>query len=246
MSTISNYWYFLPLSLLILFFVAYYFNRTWLLTGFLLSCSIAFTLGIFFFQAQSGNDRMLKALSVIPLAIVVFFLLFGVFLIIAFLFYNKQKNKKKRKPPKLILCGGKGNDELCSESVAMWQYAKRKGIPDEDMLLESKSVSTFENMMFSKRIMDSESGGKPYRCIYATSNYHLLRAGILARKAGLKISGIGAKTALYYLPNAILREYIAYIRIHLKLNIIIGICSFFFGSLAFSAFVEWYGDFQWL
>ena len=147
-------------------------------------------------------------------------------------FYNRQK--KTGPPPKLILSGGKGSDESCAEAEAMAKYALEKGIPREDLLLETKSVSTLENMKFSKEMMDRESGGKPYRCIYATNNYHLLRAGIFARKAGLTIDGIGAKTAFYYLPNAILREYIAYGYIYLKWNIAFGICSLILGSVAIS------------
>jgi len=143
-------------------------------------------------------------------------------------FYRSQK--KLHKAPKLVLSGGQNADEICSEAEAMKTYALEQGIPNEHIILESKSVSTYENMKFSKEIMDKDSGGKSYQCIYATNNYHILRAGILARKAGLKINGIGAKTAFYYLPNAILREYIAYIFIHLKLNIIFVLVSLVFGS----------------
>ena len=123
-------------------------------------------------------------------------------------FYNKQKSVST--PPKLLLSGGKGSDEARSEAKAMADYAISKGIPQNDIILEEKSATTLQNMMFSKQIMDTAGNGKPYRCIYVTSNYHLLRTGIYARRAGLKISGIGSKTAFYYLPNALLREYIAY------------------------------------
>jgi len=143
-------------------------------------------------------------------------------------FYNRQK--ALREPPKLLLSGGKGSDETCSEAEAMKAYALEKGIPEEHLLLETNSTSTLENMKFSKEIMDRESKGEPYRCIYVTNNYHLLRAGIFARRAGLNINGIGAKTAFYYLPNAVLREYIAYTYLHLKWNIVFGVFSLLFGS----------------
>lgn len=135
----------------------------------------------------------------------------------AIAFYHKQKSAGKT--PKLVLSGGQGPDEQCSEAEAMQRYALEKGIPAEDILQEARSASTMENFLFSKRIMDEDSHGQPYCCIYATNNYHVLRAGILARKAGLKAVGIGSKTAFYYLPNAILREYIAYLYIHRKWNI---------------------------
>lgn len=36
-----------------------------------------------------------------------------------------------------------------------------------------------------------------------------IRANLYAKAAGLDISGLGGKTALYFLPNALIREYIA-------------------------------------
>lgn len=151
-------------------------------------------------------------------------------------FYTKQKELCP--PPKLILSGGKGSDETCSEAEAMKIYALEKGIPEQHLLLETKSVSTLENMKFSKEIMEMDSGGEPYRCIYATNNYHVLRAGIFARKARLKIDGIGAKTAFYYLPNAILREYIAYLYIHWRWNIVFTMCSLIFGSIILPIIIQ--------
>ena len=143
-------------------------------------------------------------------------------------FYNKQK--KTEAPPKLIMSGGQGHDEPRSEAEAMAEYANGKGIPVSDILLESQSTTTLENMRFSKQIMDGDAKGEPYRAIYATSSYHLLRTGIYARRAGLKIIGIGAKTAFYYMPVALLREYIAYIVMHWKRNIAFAVLGFLFSS----------------
>ncbi len=63
--------------------------------------------------------------------------------------------------------------------------------------------------------MDQQTGG-PYRAIFTSNNYHIFRAGLYAKQAGLKADGIGAKTAFYYLPNAFLREYIAILVLHKK------------------------------
>ena len=150
----------------------------------------------------------------------------------------KLYNRQKGNPPKLLLSGGKGADEACSEAEAMKAYALERGIPEERLLTESASVSTLENMKYSKEIMDCDSGGEPYKCVYVTNNYHVLRAGVLARKAGLKINGAGAGTAFYYLPNAVLREYIAHLYIHLKWNVAFSLCSLMFGSLILPVLVE--------
>lgn len=143
----------------------------------------------------------------------------------AITFYNKQL-AKGAPPPKLVLTGGQGADEPLAEGLAMQQYAIAHGVAPQHTLVEDKAASTWQNMRFSKTIMEKDNGETPTRCIFATSNYHLLRAGIYARKAGLFINGIGAKTALYYLPNALLREYIAFWWMYRKRNIIICILIF--------------------
>ena len=151
-------------------------------------------------------------------------------------FYSSQK--KMREPPRLVLSGGRGEDEPRSEAEAMRAYALEKGIPEEHLLLEDRSASTFENIKFSKELMDADSGGKPYKCIYTTNNYHVLRAGIFAGRAGLQINGIGAKTAIYYLPNAVLREYIAYLYIYLKWHFAFGIFCLIAGSFISRALID--------
>lgn len=134
-------------------------------------------------------------------------------------FYQKQK--KHRNPPTLICSGGKGDDESQSEAKSMADYAITLGVPAHDLRLEEHSTNTEENMLFSKKIMEQESQGNSFRSIFSTSNYHLLRAGAYARKIGLSPNGIGAKTAWYYLPNAVLREYIAYVWLHRKIHLLI-------------------------
>lgn len=128
--------------------------------------------------------------------------------------FYKQQAQKGVPPPRLVMSGGQGSDESRAEALAMRDYAVNAGVAKEDILVEKAAANTAQNMAFSKQLMDEASAGAPYRCIFATSNYHLLRAGMLARRAGLPINGIGSKTALYYLPNALLREYIAYFSLY--------------------------------
>ncbi|MGY3777800.1 YdcF family protein [Isobaculum melis] len=134
-------------------------------------------------------------------------------------FYHKQEQVTT--PPKLLFSGGQGPDEKLSEATAMQKYALLQGIPFEDTLIEDQSRNSFENMSFSKKIMDDRMQGKPYKSIFSTNNYHLFRAGLYAKKAGLKSQGIGAKTALYFWPNAMLREFIAVVMMHKKWHIIL-------------------------
>ncbi|MEE1105398.1 MAG: YdcF family protein, partial [Ruminococcus sp.] len=74
---------------------------------------------------------------------------------------------------------------------------------------EDKSVNTYQNMLFSKRVMDRHGGCKP---AFATTNYHVFRGYVLAQKVGMQdAQGISAKTKWYFYPNAFLRELVGLI-----------------------------------
>lgn len=110
---------------------------------------------------------------------------------------------------KIIASGGKGSDENLSEAEAIKGYLSEKGIPDEDIILEDKSTNTLENLRFSKVLIDRIEGNNSYKCIFVTSNYHVMRTAIYARKAGLTGECVGARTRLYYWISAFMREYAA-------------------------------------
>ena len=115
--------------------------------------------------------------------------------------------RKDPTPPKLIPAGGRGADELISEAEAMRRYLTAHGIPEGDVILEDASKTTYENLKFSKRILDGIEGRK-YTAL-VTSNYHVYRALRYCRRIGLECTGIGSHTALYYWPSALIREFIA-------------------------------------
>lgn len=122
-------------------------------------------------------------------------------------------------PPRIVVSGGQGSDEQTAEGEAMGQYLLEKGIPAEHIIIENESANTLQNMRLSRQKMDELMGGKPYSCIFVTNNFHLFRAGIYARQAGIQGDGVGSYTALYYLPNAFIREYIAIIVMHRRIHI---------------------------
>ncbi|WP_207696808.1 hypothetical protein DOK67_0003147 [Enterococcus sp. DIV0212c] len=135
--------------------------------------------------------------------------------------FYKAQSRATLHPPKIVMSGGKGDDEHIAESLAMKNYALEKGIPEEDILIEANSKNTLENMAFSKEIMEQDFGGSDFRAIFTTNNFHLFRAGLFAKMANLKADGIGAKTAFYFLPNAFLREFIAIVMMHKRRHLII-------------------------
>ena len=122
------------------------------------------------------------------------------------------KRSRSRTHSHIIVSGGQGPDEKLSEAEAMKGYLVEQGIPEEDILMEDKSVNTLENIRNSKEIIDSREDGK--RTAVCTSNYHVLRALIYSRQAGLEADGIGSHTRLYYWPSAMIREFAGLMKIY--------------------------------
>jgi uncharacterized SAM-binding protein YcdF (DUF218 family) len=131
-------------------------------------------------------------------------------------FKNKQA-QQTGKPMVLIMSGGKGSDEQLPEAEAMKIYAVTKGVPEQDILVENQSKNTYQNMLFSKQLV-LEHHLNPQKGIFATNDYHVFRAAGFARLVGLQIDGIGAKTSGYFLPNAMIREYVAILLTHKKFH----------------------------
>lgn len=123
--------------------------------------------------------------------------------------FEKKQYGQTGKHAVFVPSGGQGNDEVISESEAMKNYLLSIGIPPERILLEDKSVNTMQNMQFSKRVIEEHGGGIENKKIaFATTNYHVFRGYILARKNGFEAKGISAKTKPYFYFNAFLREFI--------------------------------------
>jgi uncharacterized SAM-binding protein YcdF (DUF218 family) len=109
--------------------------------------------------------------------------------------------------PLVITSGGKGSDEAVSEASAMAGYLVDRGVPGESILLEDRSATTRENLQYTKALL-AENGTSP-RMVLVTSNFHILRTAILARRLDLDAEVTGARTAFYYWPSAMLREFAA-------------------------------------
>ncbi|MGN7477395.1 ElyC/SanA/YdcF family protein [Solibacillus silvestris] len=118
-----------------------------------------------------------------------------------------KQYKKYNEKPLLITSGGQGSDELVSEACAMKKYIIEKHhIEPNKIIAEDRSTTTFENLLFSKAIIDERVPNA--HGVFVTNNFHVYRASMHAAKVQLKAVGIGSKTALYYIPNAFMREYI--------------------------------------
>jgi uncharacterized SAM-binding protein YcdF (DUF218 family) len=128
--------------------------------------------------------------------------------------------------PVMIVSGGQGSDERVPEAAAMAAYLIERGFPAERLALEDRSSTTEENLSFSKAIMAAgssfSSDKRGPRCVIVTSNYHVFRTAIIARKTGIRGRVTGARTAGYYWPSAMLREFAAVFLQYRVVNL--GIC----------------------
>lgn len=123
--------------------------------------------------------------------------------------FVKKQRELTGKDAVYVPSGGQGSDEIISESEAMSRYLLEQGVPEDHIFKDDRSTNTYENMKFSKEIIENAVGDiKDKKIAFATTNYHIFRGYILARKNGYEAQGISAKTKWYFFPNAFLREFI--------------------------------------
>lgn len=135
--------------------------------------------------------------------------------------FAQKQVAKGHKMPKIIMSGGQGRDEKISEAQAMTNYAVSRGIELKDILLEEKSKNTYQNMLYSKQIAAQNFGSSNYKAKFFSNNYHIFRAALYAKMAGLNANGIGCYTRPYFLPNAIIREFAGVFVMHKKRHFVI-------------------------
>ena len=126
--------------------------------------------------------------------------------------FAKKQKEETGKDLIFVTSGGKGPNEPISESECMKRYLLEQGIPEERILEEDKSTNTFENMKFSKeKILEISPSAK---VAFSTTNYHVFRSGLYARRNKLRAVGMGAKTKWYFWPNAAVREFVGLLTAH--------------------------------
>ena len=109
---------------------------------------------------------------------------------------------------KLIASGGQGEDEKISEAQAICNYIlEETDVSMESILLEDKSRTTYENLLFSKEVGEQLVENPCF--LFVTNDYHVFRTSTYARKLNMKGDGLGCRTAGYYIPSAFIREYVA-------------------------------------
>ncbi len=135
--------------------------------------------------------------------------------------FREEQIKESGKDLIFVTSGGQGPNEPISESACMKRYLTEQGIPEERIIEEDRSTSTFENMKFSKeKIMAADPEGKG-KVAFSTTNYHVFRSGLFARRVKMRAVGMGSETRWYFWPNAAVREFVGLLTGHLDKQILI-------------------------
>lgn len=104
-----------------------------------------------------------------------------------------------------IVSGGKGENEPVTESSVMKEYLEEKGIDAGRILEENQSLNTYENLVYSKKII--QENGLDEKMLIVTDGFHQLRAKILASKQGIKTAGRSSRTPFYLAFTYWVREW---------------------------------------
>ena len=104
-----------------------------------------------------------------------------------------------------VVSGGQGAGETVTEASAMKLYMTERGIDETRVYTEELAKNTKENFANSKAIIDRVLGENA-RIAFVTTNFHVYRAGQVAKEQGIDAVGIPAEDVWYLRLNNFLRE----------------------------------------
>ncbi|MBE5955466.1 MAG: YdcF family protein [Lachnospiraceae bacterium] len=137
---------------------------------------------------------------------------------------------------KAVLTGGQGRDEHITEAACMKQEFIKLGIEEARLLMEDRSTTTEENIIFAKNIIlqkeistiniTPENNGTNLRMethdrilnkkvfVIVSNDFHTLRGTFLAKKAGfMNVESIGTSSSLIMKPHYYTRETLSWIKL---------------------------------
>jgi len=108
---------------------------------------------------------------------------------------------------KCVLSGGKGANEPWSEAKGMADYLILKGISGNRLYLEDESTSTRENLKYSIGLIEKENLNRNITIV--TNDFHVYRAGRIAKRLDLDFCVCPAKSLYWIFPSYYIRELYA-------------------------------------
>ncbi len=111
----------------------------------------------------------------------------------------------------LVMSGGQGSGESITEAEAMKRYMIDAGIPQNFIIKEEQSTDTYENLKFSKEVIENHSGKSidELNIKIVSNGFHLFRAYLLSKDLGYgNVTFISAPIKPIFIPSYYIREFI--------------------------------------
>ena len=113
----------------------------------------------------------------------------------------------------IIVCGAQGGNEPRPEGEVMREWLLARGVPQGDVVAETASFNTRENLTHAKAIMD-ERGLE--HALVVTSDYHVARALALCKQVGISAVGKGSPSKPEYFLKNHFREGLSWVKFWLE------------------------------
>jgi len=113
----------------------------------------------------------------------------------------------------IVVTGGQGPGESITEAEAMKRHLVKNRIEDKRVLKEEHATDTYENLEFSKEIIEKHSGKKieELNIKVITSGFHLLRSRMLCNELGYKnVTYCASPIWAIFIPTYYIREFIGF------------------------------------
>ena len=119
----------------------------------------------------------------------------------------------QEKPQTIIVCGAQGSNEPRAEGDVMRDWLIAQGVREEDVVAETASFNTRQNLEYAKAIMEHRG---LTRALIVTSDYHVARALRLCAQTGIEATGKGSPSKPEYFIKNHLREGLSWIKFWLE------------------------------
>lgn len=118
---------------------------------------------------------------------------------------------QKNNDTTIVVSGGQGPDEVTTEAEVMKNYLLENGIPMENIIVEDRSTTTKENLLYSKELILQDCGQESLQGVaICSNNFHIFRAMQLAKNLGYeKPEGLATKSDSILLYNYMIRDSLA-------------------------------------
>lgn len=93
---------------------------------------------------------------------------------------------------KIVVSGGQGKGEDVTEAYAMRNFLVSNGVDENLIISEDKSTNTYENFLFTKELLEKQTGKEEFKITVISNNFHMYRAKFLANEIGFDTLGYPA------------------------------------------------------